>query len=162
MAADEQGAVKVIRAVKYITIATVSAEGLPWNSPMFAAYDDDFVFYFGTDSNSQKAQNIRSNPEVFVVIYDSTAPPGTGEGVYIRGKACEVVDDKELVKAHKLLCGRDEVSYWKLDEVQGNAPIRLFKIIPETIWMNDEGSANGHYVDTRKGLNIGKLIKESK
>ncbi|MBI4118458.1 MAG: pyridoxamine 5'-phosphate oxidase family protein [Parcubacteria group bacterium] len=138
----------IIENVMYATVASVSAEGMPWNSPVFAAYDEHFNFYWGTYRHSQKAENIRANGNVFLVIYDSTVPPGVGEGVYIKATAKELENPEEIAFAHKLLWDRRHV-YWKLEHVQGNAPIRLYKAVPEKIWMNGEGEEGGMYIDTR-------------
>lgn len=52
-----QRAKKIIATIKYITIASVDENVMPWNAPVFAAYDADYNFYWGTSSTSQKAQN---------------------------------------------------------------------------------------------------------
>lgn len=147
---DNAGKAKeIIKKIPYITIASISEDGQPWNAPVFAAYDNDYNFYWGTSRNSQKSKNIKTNKNVFLVIYDSTAPPGKGEGVYIKAIATELEDPKEIEYAHKLLRDRHIVPYWKLEEVQGDAPIRLYKAIMEKVWVNGEGEENGHYIDIR-------------
>lgn len=140
---------EIIAKIPYITLATVDEHGMPWNAPVFAAYDKDYNFYFGTHIDSQKARNIRKNENVFITIYDSTVTPGQGVGVYIKATAKEMNDPQEIAFAHKLIWDRHVVSYWKLEEVQDDAPIRLYKAIPEKVWMNGEGKKDGHYIDTR-------------
>jgi len=146
---NEERAKSVIAKILYITIATVSEDGMPWNAPVFAACDEKYNFYWGTYRNSQKSKNIRHDRNVFLVIYDSNDPPGEGFGVYIKATAEELNDPKEIEFAHKLLWDRHVVPYWKLEQVQGNAPIRLYKAIPEKVWVNGEGRENGNYIDTR-------------
>ena len=58
---------EIIAEIMYVTIASVTEDGMPWNSPVFSAYDDDYNFYWGTHKDSQKAKNIRSNKNVFLV-----------------------------------------------------------------------------------------------
>lgn len=151
---DRAKAKEIIQRVPYVTVATVADDGLPWNAPVFAAYDKDYNFFWGTYRNSQKSKNIRSNSNVFLVIYDSTAAPGKGEGVYIKAIASELEDPKEIEAAHKLLWDRHVVPYWKLEQVQGDAPIRLYKAVPEKVWVNGEGRENGHYIDTRVEIQL--------
>lgn len=139
----------IIKKIPYITIATISEEGMPWNAPVFAAYDKNYTFYWGTYRDSQKSKNIRANKNVFLVIYDSTVGPGKGEGVYIKATAEELNDPKEIEMAHKLLWDRHVVPYWKLEQVQGKAPVRLYKATPEKVWMNGEGEVDGNYIDIR-------------
>lgn len=144
-----QRARAIIEKVTYAAVATVSENGQPWNAPVFVAYDTDYNFYWGTYRQSQKSKNIRANKDVFLVLYDSTAAPGTGEGVYIKATAQELNDPREIERAHKLLWDRHIVPYWKLDQVLGDAPIRVYKAAPQKIWMNGEGQDNGNYIDTR-------------
>ena len=149
----EKRAKEIISKIPYITIASLSKEGEPWNTPVFSAHDENYNFYWGSYRESQHAKNIRINPNVFLVIYDSTVLPGTGEGVYIKAVSEELEDPKEIEIVHRLLKDRHVVPYWKIGEVKGDSPIRLYKARPNKVWMNSEGSVNGHYVDTRVEIN---------
>ena len=91
----------LIAKIPYITIATVSEDGMPHNTPVFTACDDKYNFYWGTYLNSQKSKNIRHNKNVFLVIYNSTDLPGEGFGVYIKATAEELTDQREITFAHK-------------------------------------------------------------
>ena len=145
---------EIISKVPYVSIATVSEDGQPWNAPVFVSYDEDYNFYWGTNRNSQKSKNIVLNNSVFLVIYNSAAPAGKGEGVYIRAIAKELTDPTEIEFAHKLLQDRHVAPYWKLEEVQGNAPVRIYKAVPEKFWINSGQEENGHYIDTRVEVNL--------
>ena len=151
---NTEKAKEIIEKVPYASVATVSAEGEPWCAPVFVAYDGQYNFYWGTAINSQKAKNIKHNQNVFLVIYDSTVPAGEGKGVYIKAIAEELNDPLEVELAHKLLWDRHVVPYWKLDQVQGDKPIRLYKATPQKVWINGEGSENGHYIDTRIEISL--------
>lgn len=145
---------EIISKIIYITVATVSKDGHPWNAPVFAAYDKNYNFYWGTYKESQKSKNILSNKNIFLVIYDSNAAPGTGEGVYIKAIATEMDNPKEIEFAHKLLSDRHIAPYWKLEQVQGNRPIRLYKAVPQKVWINTEGEVDGNYIDTRTEIEL--------
>ena len=144
-----QRAREIIEAIHYSTIASISDDGLPWNAPVFSAYGKDDNFYWGSHKDSQHSKNIRFNKNIFLVIYDSTVPAGKGEGVYIRAAAKELEDPQEIEFAHRLLTERHIAPYWKLEEVQGGGPIRLYKAVPEKFWMNADGEKDGHYIDVR-------------
>lgn len=144
-----QRAKEIIFKIAYITIASVSEDNQPWNTPVFTAYDQNYNFYWGSYRNSQHSKNIRARKEVFLVMYDSTVSPGSGEGVYIKAVAEELEDPQEIVFALKLLRDRHIVPYWRIEQVQGGAPIRLYKATPEKFWMNGESSVDGNYIDTR-------------
>ena len=145
---------EIIARINYITIASVTPDSKPWNSPVFSAYDDDYNFYWGTHKDSQKAKNIAANENVFLVIYDSTVPPGTGEGVYVKAKAHQITKLEEVKKVFDLLKTRHATSFWDFAAVGEDGPIRLYKAIPEKVWMSDGDSKNGHYVDIRTEINL--------
>jgi nitroimidazol reductase NimA-like FMN-containing flavoprotein (pyridoxamine 5'-phosphate oxidase superfamily) len=144
----------IIEEVIYITVATSDNNGQPWNTPVFAAYDEDLNFYWGSSKNSQHSKNIEHNPNVFLVIYDSSAPAGSGEGVYVIGKAHEVIDKYEIEKAHKLLQDRRPEPYWKLEHITGDSPISLYRAVPEKVWMNDGRTTNKVYEDILKEADL--------
>lgn len=147
---DLQAAAKaIIEQVKYITIATVSEYGDPWNTPVFATYDEAYNFYFSTDTESHKARNIAANHKVFLVIYDSTALPGTGVGVYIQGEAVRLTTEADMRAAYTLLVARRKpVKFHAYDEYR-DGPYGLYKITPRRILMNTESNRMGSYVDKK-------------
>lgn len=149
MVQPTEKAKKILNNICYATLATVSADGQPWNSPVYCAYDESYNIYWGSHIDSQHTKNIRSNGKAFIVVYDSTIEPGLGEGVYIQAECIELTDEAEIAVAHKLIQDRRPSPYWKLEEVQPDKPVHLFKAIPQKIWMNGEGQKNGQYIDIR-------------
>ncbi len=105
-------AVRILKNSKYMTLATICADGSPWNTPLAPTPSNDLVFRWGSNENSVHSQNVRREKRVFVVIYDSNAPEGTGEGVYMKGTAEE------------------------LDEYEGT--LKIYRFTPQQIWINDE------------------------
>jgi len=140
----------ILDRISYITLATVSIDGQPWNSPVYCAYDEHYNVYWGSHIDSQHSQNIRANGKAFIVVYDSTVAPGLGSGVYIQATCIEVTDPKEVAAVHKLIQDRRPSPYWKLSEVQADRPVHLFKAVPQKIWMNGDGEQDGQYIDIRK------------
>lgn len=131
-------AAEIIKNVLYITLATVTKDEQPWNSPLFSVFDNDLNFYWGSDKNSVHSENIRNNNKVFCVIYDSTMAEGTGEGVYFSGKAYELSESEIEV----ICTPRNKTVKFKQNNI-----LKIYKVIPDKIWMNDdEKDENGHYV----------------
>lgn len=142
---------EIIEKVIYITIATASKDNQPWNTPVYSAYDQEYNFYWASDKNGQHSKNVRENQNTFVVIYDSTVPEGTGEGVYMKDNAFELTDSSEIREALARLYTRKGQNPAKHlpDEFLGEFPRRVYKFVPEKFWMNGEGEVNGNYIDTR-------------
>lgn len=132
----------ILKKIIYITLATVSKDGQPWNSPLFSAFDKDLNFYWGSDFRSVHSTNIRNNPKAFCVVYDSTMAEGTGEGVYLQGGAFELVEREQLINCPS----RPTPIHFKSNEI-----LKIYKFVPEKIWMNDdEKDENGKYVKDLK------------
>jgi uncharacterized pyridoxamine 5'-phosphate oxidase family protein len=164
MAANSKRAAKILDQIIYATIATVGEDGQPWNSPVFTAFDGELNFYWTSDKDAQHSQNIRANGKVFLAIYDSTVPQGTGEGVYIMAEAREITDPPSINAARTITQGRkgrtiaeDEYTYFS-----GEAVRRVYKAIPQKIWTNDnEHDEAGHFLrDIRVELHIEEVKQE--
>lgn len=148
---------EIIEKILYITIATSSKDGMPWNSPVYCAFDKNYNFYWASWKENQHSKNIRENNNIFIVIYDSTVPEGTGEGVYIQGKAYELDSEKEIKHALSYLDGRVKKKKdpkTRITQFQGNKPRRIYKAIPEKVWVNGEGEIDGEYIDKRVEINL--------
>ena len=143
---------QIIAQVPYITIASVSAAGEPWNTPVFSAYDEVYHFYFSTNTESHKARNIANNGKVFLVIYDSTAPVGTGVGVYIQGSARLLTNDAEKRRAYDILVERRQPVELHAYDAYEIGPYGLYEVVPERVFLNTESSRRGHYVDRKQEI----------
>lgn len=107
-----ESAVRILKNSTYMTLATVCPDGSPWNTPVAPNRKDDLTFTWGSDPESVHSANVRREKRVFVVIYDSTAPEGTGEGVYMRGEAEELPDHE--------------------------GTLHMYRFVPQQAWINDE------------------------
>ena len=103
---DSERAKEIISKIIYITIATVSRDGLPWNTPAYSSFDENYNFFWVSSKEAVHSMNIRNNPNVFLAIYDSTVKEGSGEGVYIKAKAYELKETAEMEHAAKCIYGR--------------------------------------------------------
>jgi nitroimidazol reductase NimA-like FMN-containing flavoprotein (pyridoxamine 5'-phosphate oxidase superfamily) len=85
---------RVIDANHYMTLGTSDDDGRPRLSPVFytcARYAD---FYWVSSPRAQHSRNIEQRPGVEIVIFDSTAPVGEGEAVYLAATASVVADEQ--------------------------------------------------------------------
>lgn len=144
-------AAEIINKILYITIASVSDEGQPWNSPVYSGFDSELNFYWSSDKDSQHSKNIRVNGKVFIVVYDSTAEAGSGEGVYIQAEAKELSENEEITVARRITQTRkgqlDEMTEDEAEKFKGSLARRIYKATPHKIWLNDvELDDEGKYV----------------
>ena len=85
---------RVIDANHYMTLATTGPGGRPRLSPVYctpARYSD---FCWVSSPEAQHSRNLAGCPETEIVIFDSTAPAGEGDAVYITATARAVPDDE--------------------------------------------------------------------
>jgi nitroimidazol reductase NimA-like FMN-containing flavoprotein (pyridoxamine 5'-phosphate oxidase superfamily) len=141
------GAKEIIEKILYVTVATVDENGQPWNSPVYSAYDEDYNFYWASWKDNQRSKNIRANSKVFLVIYDSTVPEGTGEGVYIQALATELADPDEISRASELLAKRKNKDPRPAEQYLSEYPRRIYKAETVKAWMNGSDEIDGNYVD---------------
>lgn len=156
----EEKAKQIIENIVYITIATVTPEGLPWNTPVYSAFDEQYNLYWNSWKENQHSLNIANNPNVFVVIYNSTVAEGTGEGVYIQAKVQMLTEKNEIEAARVLLHKRKNKPSSKLrtpEEFMSEYPRRVYKAVPERMWLNEAGEVNGNYVDKRVEVDLKKM-----
>jgi len=159
----EAEAREIIKSNIHMTIATANKKGKPWISPVYFAYDSKFNLYWGSSKNSLHSKLIRKNNAIAVVIFDSKAPEGTGNGVYMIGKASEALH-KEIPYAMKLLfnrTGKSSKYYKKMkpEDYTGNSPVRLYKFVPSRFWvLGNSVKVRGKLVDIRIEVH---LIKKS-
>lgn len=148
----------IISSNIYMTVATASLEGDPWISPVFFAYDDTYNLYWVSDKNSRHSELIRENDRVAIVVFDSSAPEGEGDGVYVEAQAVELNDTQEVKKAMMIFGNRatqDEFKIWKIEEVTENGVWRIYKAIPKKVSKLKEGEyVNGQYVDRRIEIDL--------
>jgi uncharacterized protein YhbP (UPF0306 family) len=159
---DPKRAVETLERILYITIASVSEDSRPWNSPVYSAFDSNLNFFWASDKNAQHSSNVRANREVFLVIYDSTVAEGTGEGVYIQAEVRELNEKGEILSALKVLDSRvGKTKQRGYGDFSGEAVLRVYQAIPRKIWMNsDDQDTDGNYIrNIRIELQVDDIIK---
>ena len=63
-------------------------------------------------------------------------------------------DEMELEKVLKIFYGRKNKDPRPVDNFTGESPRRIYKAVPEKIWLNDDMKVDGHHVDTRIEVNL--------
>jgi uncharacterized protein YhbP (UPF0306 family) len=82
----------------YMTLATADAAGIPWASPVWYTPESYASFLWISSLKARHSRNLEARAELALVIFDSHAPVGIGEAVFIEATA-QVVDETELEAA---------------------------------------------------------------
>jgi uncharacterized protein YhbP (UPF0306 family) len=151
----------ILKSNLYLTVAT-SDQNSPWISNIYFTYDNDYNFYWYSPKNSKHSIIIKENPNTALCIFNSTAVGDDVTAIYVKAKAYEVTDKKEITKGlllygqkmirTKFVTGKKAYTVFinSLKDFEGNSPIRLYKAIPEKMWkLAPSEIYNDKYVDSR-------------
>lgn len=127
----------VIDASLYMTIATADQSGRPWASPVYFAHSDYSEFLWVSWPEATHSRNIAVRPEVGIVIFDSTQPIGTGNGVYVSARAEQVADPERAMAVYSRRSLAHGGTEWGPERVQGNAHVRLYRAVATELFMLD-------------------------
>jgi nitroimidazol reductase NimA-like FMN-containing flavoprotein (pyridoxamine 5'-phosphate oxidase superfamily) len=127
----------IIDANLYMVLGTADEHGHPWVSPVYYAPVDYREFIWVSRPETLHSHNLRRRPEISIVIFDSSVPISTGQGVYMAATAEEVTGDARVAAID--VFSRHAVGHggraWTLQDVEPPAEIRLYRAI-----------ASAHYI----------------
>jgi Pyridoxamine 5'-phosphate oxidase len=83
----------IIDGNSYMVLGTADAGGSAWASPVWFATDDGRDFYWVSSPQARHSRNLAVRPQLGIVIFDSTVPPGDGQAVYMSATAAELTGD---------------------------------------------------------------------
>ena len=147
---------EIIARNQYLTLATAGADGAPWVSPVYAAFDEAYCFLWNSKPDARHSRNIIENGgRVAWVIFDSGAKEGGGEGVYFEGRAYALGEGAELDAALPVYYARKGKPAKPAADFLGASPRRMYKAIPERVWINSFEKMDGHVVDKRVEVRLG-------
>lgn len=125
---------QILEKIPFMHIASVSDEGMPRNTPVWAAYSKDHTFFWKSSKDSKHSQNIIKNPAVFVVVTEYDIK----RGVYMEGKAYELTDEEEIKEVLELFYKRKGTP---VDPPSSTR--RLYKFIPKKFYINTYSKTDG-------------------
>jgi hypothetical protein len=145
---------RTLERIANAALATVSSEGRPWNSPLYVAFDATLTFFWSSHKDAVHSMNIAANPQVLLVVFDSTAADQTGQAVYIRGMATELRDEASIKQGLECLANRKNQRAKPLTDFIGANPRRVYAMVPEAMWTNVVKEVDGHYFDERVPIGL--------
>jgi pyridoxine/pyridoxamine 5'-phosphate oxidase len=119
----------VIDANSYMTIATADQAGQPWPSPVWYAHAGYREFLWVSSPSTRHSRNLAEQPHAAIVIFDSHAPAGTAQAVYMTVTAAQVSPD-EVTGAVAVYSARSQAlvgRQWGPEDVRAPARLRLYR-----------------------------------
>ncbi|MER5209641.1 pyridoxamine 5'-phosphate oxidase family protein [Streptomyces sp. NPDC002838] len=123
----------IIDANKYMVLATADREGVPWSSPVYFAHRDCREFFWVSSPRATHSRNLAVRPQVGLVVFDSSVPISTGQGVYMSAIAA-AVDSADTQTAIEVFSRRSLAHggrVWTAHDVQGASGVRLYRAVAE-------------------------------
>jgi nitroimidazol reductase NimA-like FMN-containing flavoprotein (pyridoxamine 5'-phosphate oxidase superfamily) len=117
----------VLDANSYVVLATASADGTPWGSPVWFAHAAYRELFWVSAPDSRHSRNIVARPRIAMVVFDSTVAPGTGQAVYMTATAGRVTDPAGIERGMAVFSARLAEDGWGTDRVTGTARLRLYR-----------------------------------
>ena len=139
---------EMIDGCLYLVLATANQGGQPWASPVYFAHSGYREFFWISQPEATHSTNLRDRREFGGVIFDSTQPIGTGQGIYLGGVAQEVpahdaAEGVEIYSRRSIDHGGSGLSE---EDVSPPARHRLFRATAEAVYVLDD---HDHRVEVR-------------
>jgi hypothetical protein len=134
----------ILDANHYMTLGTADADGRPWVTPVFFAAAGGYrELYWISSPEAAHSRNLAARPELSIVVFDSQAPVGTGQAVYMAATAAEV-SGAELERGLQAYPGeaglRAGARAITRDQVVSPASYRLYRATVTQHWVLDPGA----------------------
>jgi Pyridoxamine 5'-phosphate oxidase len=131
----------------YMALGTADKTGRPWVSPVYYAVDRYTDFFWVSGPESTHSRNLAARADVSIVIFDSQAPIGTGQAVYMLASAGEVGDADlpqgiDVFSRRSIAHGAPE---WTVDDVRPPAFHRLYRATATQHWVLDPNVRPGDH-----------------
>ncbi|GAB2866447.1 hypothetical protein GCM10027176_80210 [Actinoallomurus bryophytorum] len=114
---------------RYLVLATADGDGRPWATPVFYAADGERRILWVSAPDSRHSRNIAARPDVAITVFDTHAPIGGAEALYLEATAEPVAADAR-VAALALLNTRVPASH-RLgpEDLEPAGPLRVYQAV---------------------------------
>jgi len=127
----------IIEASRYLVLATADAAGRPWSSPVYFAHTGFAEFFWVSSPDVTHSRNIAVRPEVGIVVFDSQAAVGAGQGVYMSATA-KLLESREIDPGIEAF-SRRSVAHggpeWTSEADRPAAGLRLYRATADSHWI---------------------------
>jgi uncharacterized protein YhbP (UPF0306 family) len=148
-------ATTIIDSNMYMVLGTVDETGNPWVAPVYYASARYSEFYWVSSPEAMHSRNIARHPQISIVIFNSQARIGTGQGVYMSAFATQLsgVELDQGIEIFSRTSLRHGASAWKREDVQENAMYRLYRSYVSEHWILDPAGHPDHRISVNMSDN---------
>ena len=117
----------LLAASSYLVLATADADGRPWTTPLFFALLAEDRLLWVSSPQSSHSQNLRIRPEAAMTVFDSHAPIGEAEAVYLEAGVSLLPHDQLAVGCERLNVRLPVGQRLRPDDLSAAAPLRAYQ-----------------------------------
>jgi nitroimidazol reductase NimA-like FMN-containing flavoprotein (pyridoxamine 5'-phosphate oxidase superfamily) len=142
----------VIDANRYMTLGTADQDGRPWVTPVYYTPDGYGNFYWVSSPEARHSRNLAQRPDVSIVVFDSQAPIGSAEAVYMTARAEEVASDEVAHRCAAAFRPRfPGARGFTPEELQPPAQLRLYQatVTEHSVLIRGSDPVHGRGIDSR-------------
>lgn len=147
----------VIDANRYMVLGTLDPDGRARVSPVYYAPDGYGLLYWISSYETHHSRNVAARPEVSIVVFDSSAPIGTAQAVYMDARA-EEVPERELDQCAELACRPrfPEQRPFPQEELRAPEVFRLYRarVVGHEIHIRGSDPVHGRGADRRMRVTL--------
>jgi hypothetical protein len=118
---------RLLAGNRYLVLGTADGAGRPWATPVFYAADGTHRVLWVSAPDSRHSRNIAARPEVAITIFDSHAPIGGAEALYLEATAGPVPEDARTAALTTLNTGLPNRQHLTPDDLEPAGPLRLYQ-----------------------------------
>ena len=125
----------ILGRIDHATVATVSADGRPWNTPVYFARQRD-SFYWISRRDARHSTNIRHNGRAFLVIFDSSREDSSGACAYVEADVVELTDDGDIQGALERIYRRLDKPAPSVSQFSSQSAHAVYHARAVRVWSN--------------------------
>ena len=129
----------IIDGNRYMVLGTADEGGRPWVSPVYYAPSGYSELYWVSSPEAQHSRNLAARPDLSIVVFDSQAPVGEGQGVYMSAVADQLTgaDLERGIGSFSRVSVSHGAKEWRVEDVQPPAGLRLYRARVSEHWVLD-------------------------
>jgi nitroimidazol reductase NimA-like FMN-containing flavoprotein (pyridoxamine 5'-phosphate oxidase superfamily) len=128
----DQLARDILDSIRYVVLGTIDKDGRTRTSPVYFTPSGYERLFWVSYADTHHSENLRREPRLSAVVFDSTRPPGESSAVYVTGTAREV--PAEELAEHLAVAfdpGRGGRRF-SVEELAGEESLRLYVMHAES------------------------------
>jgi nitroimidazol reductase NimA-like FMN-containing flavoprotein (pyridoxamine 5'-phosphate oxidase superfamily) len=134
----------IIESNRYMVLGTADDTGVPWVTPVWYAQSDYRWFIWVSSPDRRHSRNVRTRPEVSIVIFDSHVAVGSARAVYMSARAEErsgAALEHDIAFFDAASRAQGLTRRWALEDMVAPAPYRLYRATVSQHWVLDPDSS---------------------